>query len=514
MSAEVLSTRFLAPYIRVLLALVAIGIGSSAMPLGDPKVSTLVLVVPNKPIGNGVDVPAPTDFKAKVGDLPYSVQGVTRASESPTLRTIVVFDLAATAPDSRACLFEQAASIAPRLLEKNIELIIVTPEIGEVEHRFSVASGAVYEYFLPDERASLSAACSAVASSSHPRQSEIGWHSSVRSGHALGGLLAAVKDYAGPIRIFWVGQGFEWFYAGQVTPMRGEVLHRRDYVRQYYSNEGYEWMDEITRAGISVSPVSWMNGSIERDRVSGDRRRARDMADYLGGQYVPCDGGVGTCLENALAVSDHGWVLQINGPAVERTTKFSLSQLEITYSADRSAAALRRPFVLGALPPLKDPIFLGRTTDPAVVPLFESEWLTGRPGCEASSSGDGPRRAMTAVVPAWTLDQWDSGLQVQVELLDPSESRRKLTDPHMHLKVRRTVGPPVPSARFPGRAEVCVELTPSIAPTGQYRIILFNPKVGWAGVGYVGGGTNPETGRRETGDGETGRRGRPGLSHL
>jgi hypothetical protein len=444
-------------------------------------VETNYFVLPNNAIGGAAETPRAADFRATVGKDEYEVRSVTRASDWKDLKTVVVFDLAATAPESRACLIQQAKKVAPRLLkEKNIQFYVVSSEWTEFHNKFLSGSGPIYEYFLP-EPGNTADPCSPSPARKGQFESGLEWAGNFYSGHAFEGVINTLKTERGPVRIFWVGQGFLWFYTGAVTPMKGEELEDFEYSTGDFQNQGYEWIGEITRAGINLSPISWFNGEKQRAKIVGNQKNAAKIAQFLGGQAIACSQDLGPCLENALATSAQGWVVQVAGPPTERTDRYRLDAIELCYKPDRAALDVKRPFLLGAGMPLKSPIYLGRTSSPPVTPLFDTEWLMGKAGC---STGPASRAAMTALIPATAMGDAGEGPQFMVEFFNADAVRAK-ADELMHMKVRRAESQPIANPNIPGKFEVCVDLPSPTSAKGSYRVVVFNPKTGWAGVGVL-----------------------------
>ena len=101
-----------------------------------------------------------------------------------------------------------------------------------------------------------------------------------------------------------------------------------------------------------------------------------------------------------------------------------------------------------------------------------------------------------ALLPASALSDGTDKLQTFVEFLgtDPAQSnsaptqrkvRATAIDEHMHLKVRQGAGQPFANEKIPGKVEVCVDLPSPTSAKGSYRVVVFNPKTGWAGVGVL-----------------------------
>jgi hypothetical protein len=201
-------------------------------------------------------------------------------------------------------------------------------------------------------------------------------------------------------------------------------------------------------------------------------------------------------MEIVLASSAQGWVVQIAGPAVERTSRYGLESIEVWYQPDRAVLDVKRPFLHG-VKMQGDPRAPSWTATTALaVPLFDAESLIGKAGCDGGFGNGGRKAAMTALIPANALGGGMDELQTFVEFLgtDPSQSnsaptqrqvRATAIDEHMHLKVRQAAGHPFANDKIPGKVEVCVDLPSPTSAKGSYRVVVFNPKTGWAGVGVL-----------------------------
>jgi hypothetical protein len=243
----------------LLFVLVSLGAELGAAPPAPPPpvVETNFFVLPNKAIGGATETPRAADFRATVGKEAYEVRSVSRAADWKDLKTIVVFDLASTAPESRACLIAQAKLVAPILLkQKNVELFVVSSERTPDHQQISYPHGTVFEYFLPEPGTETTDPCSPLPPPKGKFESGLSWDRDPVSWQAFRGLAEKLKTERGPVRVFLVSQGFLWFYVGMVTPMKGEVLRKIDEHIAYSPNAAYSWTDEITRAGINVSPIS------------------------------------------------------------------------------------------------------------------------------------------------------------------------------------------------------------------------------------------------------------------
>jgi hypothetical protein len=215
-----------------------------------------------------------------------------------------------------------------------------------------------------------------------------------------------------------------------------------------------------------------------------------EIAKYLGGQADVCDMDVAACLKQLLDTSSHGWIVRIAGPEVDWPSLVSAKFLQLRYQPDRGVLDMKRPFVRLAKPrTMSARILAWRIVVPSV-PLFDSVWLSGKPGCSAGPGGETKKYAMTELVP----DAYVRGLRTYVEVLSvspgppdkklmPQQERAAVLGEHMQLRTRSA--PQLLRETGHGTAEICVDLPPTSKTDGSYRIVVFNPGAGWAGVGVV-----------------------------
>jgi hypothetical protein len=214
----------------VLPFLVSAGFAVTCAQTPKPILETNFLVFPRKLPATG-QVPTATDLRATVGKMEYGVRAVTPAAGSPDLKTIVVFDLASVPRDYQPCLIQQAKAMAPDLRRMGVTLFVVSFEWTEFHKPFRHGPGELYEYFLPDPKASNRDEC---ASQPPPRRhfGELyrgsererteqgpwgGWkdvYGGLATCQSFRGLAEALQSERGPIRVFWIGQNFGWIYRG------------------------------------------------------------------------------------------------------------------------------------------------------------------------------------------------------------------------------------------------------------------------------------------------------------
>jgi hypothetical protein len=128
------------------------------------------------------------------------------------------------------------------------------------------------------------------------------------------------------------------------------------------------------------------------------------------------------------------------------------------------------------------------------VPLFDSVWLSGKPGCGAGPGRETKKYATTELVPDAFVQDGVVKLRTYVEVLSVSpgppdkklsaqQERAAVLGEHTQLHTRSA--PELLRETGQGTAEICVDLPPTSLTDGSYRIIVFNPKTGWAGVGVL-----------------------------
>jgi hypothetical protein len=273
---------------------------------------------------------------------------------------------------------------------------------------------------------------------------------------------------------------------------------------RYTPNAAYGWLDAFTRAGISFWPIVWLNG--ESPQAKGPKvnwKDASEIALYLGGQASVCDRDLAASLKNLLDASSHGWIVRIAGPEVDWTPPASAKFLRLWSGAGRSRLDMKRPFVRLEKPEAGSARMLRLETPPAraarilawhtvfpSIPLFDSAWLSSKAGCDAVARDSTKKYAMTALVP----DAMLRGLRTYAEVLNvsPGPSDKKLTAQQEraavqggHNQLRTRVAPELIRETGQGTAEICIDLPSTSQTDGSYRVIVFNPGAGWAGVSVL-----------------------------
>lgn len=474
----------------------------AAPPSPQPILETNLLVFPSKAPGAG-QLPSASDFRATVGKLEYEVRSVRPAAGSPDLKTIVVFDLASVSQDYRPCIIQQARAMAPALRRMgNLAVFVVSVEWTEFHKPIRYAPGEMYEYFLPEPNASAKDACASLPSSGWSDRPNPGFRNDgLEQAHAgritcesFRGLAEALQGEHGPIRVFWIGQRFGWIHRGyaQTGEEQENVLRgASSWELSYTPNAAYWWLDAFTRSGISYLPIVWLDGVSEKaEGPKASQKYASEMAQYLGGEASVCDKDLAGCLQRLLDDSSRGWIVQITGPEVDLPVQYSAETLRIWYGPDPKVLNAKRPFARLEKPRARPTGSIGyRTTVPAV-PLFDSAWLARKVGCEAGPAGGAKQYAMTAAVP----DAVVRGVKTYVEVLSvsPGPPEKKLTDKQYRaavfgepMQLRTRSAPEVLRETGDGTAEICIDLPPTALTDGSYRIVVFNPEAGWAGVGVV-----------------------------
>jgi hypothetical protein len=450
---------------------------------------TSFLVLPNKPV---VGVPPASELRATVGDKEFEVRSVTGAAGASDLKTVIVFDLASTAPDQQLRLVNQARAMEPGLRRmQNVSLFVVSSEWTEFHHGFGFGRGSEqYEYFLPEPES----AAGYGASPPSPRPEFVQW----MQGHteygpsiqSFRGLARLLGSWRGPIRVLWLGQDFGWVHPDRQYGVGGKSPF-------YTPNAAFGRLDAFARAGINFWPIVWLNGVSESaEGARRNLRQASDIAQYLGGKASVCNTDLAACLKSVLDTSSHGWIIRIAGPPVD-WTEDSAKVLNVWYAPDRGVLDLTRPFVRLEKPRLKSdkrlpgtrPVHTWHEVAPSV-PLFDSVALSGKPGCAAGTGSETEKLAMTAIVP----DAVVRGLRTYVEVLSVTSGppdgkltakQREAAMLSQHLQFHTRSAPELVRETGQGTAEVCIDLPPTSRRDWSYWIIVFNREAGWAGVGFL-----------------------------
>ncbi|MFN7995843.1 MAG: hypothetical protein U0Q18_19685 [Bryobacteraceae bacterium] len=409
------------------------------------------------------------------------------------VRTVVVFDIGSVDPQQQDCFIQQAKVLARRLRTmSNVASSVVSYEWTEFHRPFNPGSGPVYEYFLPAPHPTNQ--CTSGQWPDHYFWWDFGWGGDAPSRQSFRGLAEALQNQRGPVRVLWFGQDYGWIYpvaAGNLDQYN-EVVEGRSWAEPYYTpNPAYLWLDAITAAGIGYWPVVWLDGRSERAKDSRlNLKYASELARYLGEEAAFCSSDLTTCFQDFINRSDRGWVVTVSGPPVDWPPAPAVKHLRIWYEPDPNRLDVKRPYVRFAEPTVKSHTILAWRTRTPAAPLFDATFLPTKPDCGMPGGQLAQKHAIAALVPQSALD----GLQSYVEVLkvSPQTAKGKLTreqergailGEHMQLHARNA--PTFLRAVDSERAAVCVEL-PQIAPAdGAYRVIVFNPGSGWAGVSVI-----------------------------
>jgi hypothetical protein len=443
---------------------------------------TTLLVLPNQPVTGVAEVPPASDFRARVGNLEFEVRSVTPAGASD-LKTIIVFDLASIAREDQWTLLDQARTMEPGFRQmRNVSLFVVSNELTQFRtrfhQRFEFAPDQTYEYFLPETQ-------SAAGDRGDPPLSPSQFAGSVQGGISLEsfrGLAEILRSERGPIRVLWIGQNFGWVVPPHRSahPRAGAPRQDQDVLSgKIRSYSAVAPLDAFTRSGVDFWPIVWLNGETERAKGPRfDPKPAFDIARYLGGEANLCGGNLAGCLKSVLDKSSRdAWIIRIAGPEVDWADG-SAKLLNLWYAPNRAVLDLKRPFVRLDQPkewiletnmgPKRLHTLLGT---PPSVPLFDSIELSGKAGCAGRKT---EKLSMTAIVP----DAFVAGLRAQVEVLSSGT-------PGGELHIRSTPKPVFWRETGRGTAEICIALPAASQTNATYRIVVFNPEAGWAGVGFL-----------------------------
>jgi hypothetical protein len=188
---------------------------------------------------------------------------------------------------------------------------------------------------------------------------------------------------------------------------------------------------------------------------------------------------------------------------VDWPTPAAAKFLHLWYGPGRSRLDMKRPFVRLEKPQARSAHMLRLATPPArsarilawhtvlpSMPLFDSVWLSGKPGCSAGPGSETKKNAMTELVP----DAMMRGLRTYAEVLSispgPPDKKLPVKQERVavlgeHMQLRSRSAPQLIREAGQGSAEICVDLPPTSKTDGSYRIVVFNPGAGWAGIGVV-----------------------------
>ncbi|MFN7999078.1 MAG: hypothetical protein U0Q18_35985 [Bryobacteraceae bacterium] len=418
---------------------------------------------------------------------------MARIKDSAEVKTVVVFDIGSVDPQQQDCFIQQAKVLSRRLgTMPNVSSFVVSYEWTEFHRPFNPGSGQIYEYFLPEPHPKEQ--CTPGPWPDHYFWWDFGWAGQAPSRQSFRGLAEALQMQHGPVRVLWLGQFYGWLrapYAYDLDTYTEVIEGRSQWEPSYTPNAAYDWLDAVTAAGISYWPMFWLHGRSEQAKGSRlNLKDASELARYLGGEAAFCSSDLTACFDDFVARSDRGWAVTVSGPPVDWPVNPAVKHLRIWYEPDPNLLDVKRPYVRLAKPLVKSSAILAWRTRIPATPFFDATWLPTKPDCRTPGTAAAQKHAIAALVPVASLD----GLQSYVEVLNvsPQTANRKLTreqergailGEHMQLHARNA--PTFLWAVNKETAAVCVDL-PQIAPsTGAYRVIVFNPANGWAGVSVV-----------------------------
>lgn len=388
------------------------------------------------------DNTAASDVTAKAGSETFTVDSITRPS---SLRTVAVFDARSIPPRDVSCFHAQMKLAVRALLAEGVEFFYIGRDVDSPDH-FDFGSSAYEIIGSPDP-------ATACADSAPAAAQGIGF--TIGDYSALGEILKALMPDKAPVQLIWVTSDF--FSNGPGRPQSMGDTHAEPQLLQTPSGAGRPtvsayWLNWITGLGLSIYPVNW-------HRQPGSQPIPKSDYSYIGGEGTNCELQLAPCMEAALHQAQQGWVTQLTGTPLQHGL---LSTLTVSVRGEQ-APVLQR-YVANPKDTLHDNL-----TDPnlgiATVPLF-GFWLEGRPGCAND--------AVALFVPPNVVDRSDPTLDLFVK---PLQER-------IGLNVRDSIQL-ASDANGSGLWRACVALPPVEAAPATIGIILFNPRLYWAGIAKI-----------------------------
>ena len=448
-----------------------------------------LLVIPAKPPPADAGLPNLSDLRAAVGQRPYQVRSVMRASNWKGLKIEIVFDLASTAAEDRPCMLEQARAVWREWRGMpGLEILMAFDSWSGEHGNLGQFGDRVYQYFAPGAlpEKTCTPFTRAQRDWGHRRQP---WEDS--SVEAFRGLASGLEKGRGPVVVIWVGQTFSWFHAGGwpvISVDTGGFV--TDHTRTS-ENAACPWLDRLTEAGVDVFPMVWLNGRLQNEPGPQESvRDAAEIASSLGGQVSVSEVDVAPRVTEILERCNRGWVVEVVGPAVGWKSDGAAEILRLWLEGDRAALDSKRHFVRLERPRHTWTLRSGFQSVEPIVPLFDTEWLKGRAGCSSNPAAAATRWTMTALAPE-SIGKRANGLPTLVEFFPRREdaaTRQAADGPfpeeaYLNFKSRK---PTLAAAGGPkGFTEVCVSLPPTTASDGNYRVVVFDPETKWSAVGIL-----------------------------
>ena len=466
-----------------ILAAVCAGALLQAAPQQAVELESNFLVVPSRPMASGA-LPMPSDLRALVGPAPYQVRSVTPASNWSGLKIEIVFDLASTAPEDRACMLEQARAVWREFRgTPGLEVLIVPTSWSDAHGNLGQFADRAYQFFAPGMLPEKTCSPYTRAERVWGHKGRLWDDSSIES---FRGLATELERGHGPVVVIWIGQTFSWFHA---WGWQGFSVDAGGLVSEHgrgSESAAYPWLDGLTEAGVDIFPVVWLNGRLPQDAGPQESvRNASEIAASLGGQVQVCDADLAPGVRKILERCANGWVVNVAGPAVAWKADGSAETLEVWLEPDRGALDLKRHFVRLEKSHPTVGLRSGYQMLQPLVPLFDTEWLRGHAGCSTVPEAAGTRWTMTALAPE-TIGQRARGLPTLVEFLPRREAAGEQLGPeeaYLNFKSRKPTQPATGGPK--GFTEVCINLPPTTAAEGNYRVFVFDPETKWSAVGML-----------------------------
>jgi len=299
------------------------------------------LLVPDTTWAGAARPPAPADINVTVGSKRYVIDSIERFSPDGASPPIVVLDLGLSAPASGDCMLAELMAVLSHPHFHGPIRVFVTEGHPDAILRADFGwqgpnwQGAQTAILRPGR--SLEAEVRACAEARTPeRRSTVDKLGNYLNVYRLFHWLAnTFPQSESPVRVFWVGDAFEWF------KIPGEELGG-----QYNPNTASSAAEGISRADVTVSPILMPDRRTGQPRQQSRAalRKAEYFADWMGGALTSVQGPVGQSLGDAIAASERGYLLRLSGPPAGRKLSGRPPILKVS---DRSGRVLfQRPFVV------------------------------------------------------------------------------------------------------------------------------------------------------------------------
>jgi hypothetical protein len=397
------------------------------------------------------------DLSVTAGAVKYAVQDA-RPISTGVGRDIVVVDMGVSAPNVRCVLAEAFEGIQHLPAQSPAVLVGAGEEPGLVAS-VSFGGGSEIKVFEGDDWHRLAGVCEAGRDrGTLPTRPWI--RSSVNAGLALWEISNSLGAREAPVRVFWLGERFDWFDSRAVPGCADATLNTP--CQHIEANAAVREMSRLGEAGVTVYPIvfGYRGKGGQQPPLGWQMGTARYMARYLGGFATAVNGPPGNTLAGVIDKVHRSAVISIEGPVFsDDRHPSSPKTLTIIDTAMAPPVIWKRPFVAAAAASVhRDPhLQLSRLAAPSDKLGLSSGCV--RPGTEYSD-------ALRISLPPEVATAPPGQVDVYVEYSNEGGLAKQRTT--LERKVDSSTG-------------LCMPLIHAREGT-RFRIVILDRETGWLGA--------------------------------